>query len=649
MDNDTAVYGGLSFTFTIFPKKYITNTCNNKIIIYLYTMNDIIIDRLAKIGIVNSKPLKRGWNRTKCPKCLDNGDKHKDLTLSFDVENGMYNCHRCNWKGNVVYQKSNIYTRPTLEENTESDEVMNFLRSRGFSDGTIRRILADKLISYGKRTKSVCFNYWKNGELLNYKTRVIGEKAFYQCENAEKSLYNIDSVKGKEVAIVVEGEMSALACIEAGLDKKYAILSLENGAGREGDLTGKFIGFKNCYNELIDIKTYIIALDDDIPGTYTGSLLIRHIGEHRCKIVKFPEGCKDPDDIINREKRGGFTAAENNRALVEVFEKAVDFPVGGIIELDENIRELLLKYKQHGRPPSTRIPIKVVDNHFSFKSGEITCVSGYANMGKSTWCMDVAKMMSMSHGWKWAIFAGEQYPQDRYFEDLAASILRKNIMEKDRQGKLYMNVASLDEVDMAYNFISDKFYLIAPEHGIKPTLEYIMEKALYLKEKYGINGIILDTFNKMQHDFGNQRDDVYLDDWFDKCIPYARQFDAFILLMHPSKPSTTKNGNISRPNIYSIAGGAMSANKLDNIIFIHRPSILDEDGMPNNSMEVIISKVRDTKSVGKLGTITGEFVPDENTYRYGAGYETFDMTLEDYFHGVKASLLTDDFEEEIPF
>lgn len=614
-------------------------------------MNDLLLDRFRKAGILvdRARAIKPFWNRTVCHKCSEQKPT-KDLDMSFNMTTGGYICHKCQYKGGVLYEKKVEYSRPKFQEHKPSDDVKTYFFGRGISEKIFNELVNRKLLSYSKTGSGFYFNYWRDGQLVNFKARSIADKKFFQHQDAEKILFNIDSAKGKTKAILVEGEMSVFACIEAGLENEYALLSLENGANKEGNLDGKLTGLRNCYEQLAKIESWIIALDNDQAGVYTANEVIKYLGADKCKIITYPDGCKDPDDIINRNKRGEYTGAQNNAILVGMMAAAVDYPVKGIIELDENVKALLMSYKTHGRPPAIKIPM--LDNNFSFKRGDLTILTGYANMGKSTWAMTLLYLTLMEYQWKWAIFAGEQHPQDRYFEDLAHMILKKPIMDKDRFGKPIEGCATPEEYEAALEFISNHVYLIYPERGQKPTFEWIKEKAAHLKKKYGINGVILDTFNKMKHDFANQRDDVYLDDWLDMCIEDALDYDAYLLLMHPSKPQKTRGGNIVRMNMYDIHGGAMTANKVDNIIIYHRESRFGEDSSPSTEADIIFEKIRDQKTVGKIGSFRVTYDPFINGFRYGQSLLRYNRSLDTVTHSIIKSAIDDIeaiAEEDIPF
>ena len=187
---------------------------------------------------------KQGTFKTRCPKCADTHKEknRKDLTVS--VKGGWYKCHSasCGWKGKI-FEDQVQYKRPKWIER-EIDLPIKAIRvfdERGISQETLKKMK----ITVEK--DMIHFNYFREGELINWKARGIEEKKFAQFAEAEKILYNIDSLKDKKKAILVEGEMDVLALIEAGLEKDYGIVSLDQGAANVGhSLDGKLKCLRNC-------------------------------------------------------------------------------------------------------------------------------------------------------------------------------------------------------------------------------------------------------------------------------------------------------------------------------------------------------------------------------------------------------------------
>ncbi|MCV6901004.1 hypothetical protein OE165_28630, partial [Escherichia coli] len=61
----------------------------------------------------------------------------------------------------------------------------------------------------------IAFDYFFNDELINTKFR-DGKKNFKLVKDAEKILYNLDSVKNSNYVIFVEGEIDVASWLTAG-------------------------------------------------------------------------------------------------------------------------------------------------------------------------------------------------------------------------------------------------------------------------------------------------------------------------------------------------------------------------------------------------------------------------------------------------
>ena len=98
---------------------------------------------------------------------------------------------------------------------------------------------------------------WVNDELINTKFR-DGKKNFKLVKDAEKILYNLDSVKNSNYVIFVEGEIDVASWLTAG--KKSAV-SVPNGFTKSGKVNMDYL---DNYVHIFDsIETIYIGVDDD--------------------------------------------------------------------------------------------------------------------------------------------------------------------------------------------------------------------------------------------------------------------------------------------------------------------------------------------------------------------------------------------------
>ena len=208
---------------------------------------------------------------------------HSEKTPSFKVseKKGIYKCFGCGKAGDAISflieyegmsyvnaikfiaEKYNIpvnedkptYSRPTPRLETLQPDTIKYFETRGISNNTLLRFNITEAIEWmpiaQKEVKTLCFNYTRDGELLNIKYRAKG-KDFKLEKNAELIFYNIDAIKDETTAVICEGEIDCLSLYEAGI---YNAVSVPNGAGT-GNQQLKYLD--NCWNDFEGKEKIII-------------------------------------------------------------------------------------------------------------------------------------------------------------------------------------------------------------------------------------------------------------------------------------------------------------------------------------------------------------------------------------------------------
>ena len=166
-----------------------------------------------------------GQEKTKCPECSPNRRKKADPCLSVNIDEGIWKCHHCGWKGSLK-KKNDTYippppiVKPDPPKTDIPDKVYKWFKDRGIS----QTIVDDAKIGYDNRW--IHFPFYKDGEVVNIKSRTA-DKQFRQSKNAEKCFYRFDVMSGMETIIITEGEMDALSLVEAGYNN---VVSVPDGA-----------------------------------------------------------------------------------------------------------------------------------------------------------------------------------------------------------------------------------------------------------------------------------------------------------------------------------------------------------------------------------------------------------------------------------
>jgi twinkle protein len=586
----------------------------------------------------------KGTIKVKCPKCIENkgANRVRNKNLSLNYTEGFYKCHAgsCGFQGRVTKKE---WSRPEWKNRTDLPaRVVKYFESRGISQKTLNkfRITTDE-------KGNIQFNYFRHDALINIKTRYElkdGKKSFSQHAGAEKILYNIDSIEGKEKVVIVEGEMDVLSWAESEISKEYGIISVDQGAPNPGDRTDlKLECFKNCALELDGVKQFFICTDKDAPGEYLQKEIIRRFGAYRCNIIDLPAGYKDSNAVLDRRGGNDYPHDTNKQTLREALKNALPVPLDGVITLSGEISDLMDRYFEEGRPKGQTTHFPQLDEYYKFLAGDTTLVTGIPGHGKGQFVRQLAVVKSHFDGWRWACYVPEDFPADVFFDEIIHTYIGMSPY------KGHSNQMTKEDYHRAKEWVKDHFFCIYPEPDDEgnlalPSNEWINKRINFLKLKHGVNAYIKDPWNKIYHNFGKfgGREDQYLAAELSKEKFFAAGFDAAIYIAHPKQMYKNKDGSIPCPGPYDISGGSMWFNQIDNIITVHRPLVHEN---PNdNRVEWHSKKIKKQKLVGVKGVADLWFDLYKNRY-YEVGPDFNPM------EGEKSAVEVEDewFDETAPF
>lgn len=531
---------------------------------------------------------------TTCPQCSKDRRKKKARCLSVHVPKGVWNCHHCGWSGSLsegargssVEHWARPQYRPVdrIEPKPQMPaEVVAWFASRGISEKTLTKCRVCVTNTYVPQIEDhadcIAFPYYVPGEdrmeVVNRKYRQVGEKHFRMEAGARIAWYGLDRIAGAETVVVVEGEMDALALVEAGT---WAVLSVPHGAPVPGskDYSRKFDFIGECAGITANVKRWVIWVDDDAPGHALETELVRRLGVENCVRVQPLEGCKDANDVLL--KYGAETVQDCLRM-------AKPWPVEGVHEVGDVADRIIALY-EHGLPKGVSTGWDALDTFWSVKPGELTVVTGIPNSGKSNLvdalCVNVAK----ANGWHVVLCSPENQP----IEDHMARICEKWTGKPFDDGPTPR--MTLEELTQAEGAVHHRFSWLLPDSMALPE---ILAKASALVKSKGTRILVLDPWNEMDHQY-EEREDRYLAEQLRALKQWARKNDCHVIVVaHPKTMGRNKDGNYTIPTPYDISGGSMWRNKADNCLTVWRDFSRDD-----GKIEVHVQKVR-FRQVGKIG------------------------------------------------
>jgi energy-coupling factor transporter ATP-binding protein EcfA2 len=249
-----------------------------------------------------------------------------------------------------------------------------------------------------------------------------------------------------------------------------------------------------------------------------------------------------------------------------------------------------------------------LDNHFKFKKGELTLLTGIGNYGKSTF-MKFLLLIQILKGKKIAVFCPEDAPAHEFYNDFVEMYFGCNCVFGHER-------PSEQEYESAYDLITKHIFFIYPK-DIAPTPDYIKERFLDLIIKESVEFCMIDPFNQMTNEYGKSggRSDKYLETLLSDFGRFAKVNEVyFIIIAHPKALQKKPDGNYPCPDVFDIADGAMWNNKMDNILVYHLP--FRQTNEQSTVCEFHAKKIRKRKVVGQIGTLTFEYLPRNRRFLF---------------------------------
>lgn len=554
-----------------------------------------MLTSFADYGI-DTRGRSSGEIKTLCPQCSHKRKKRNYHCLNVNLDKGVFHCWHCGWAGGLAEERpmkpARTYTKPDYVASSETvtDQLARWFEARAISEAVLRRNMIGRGTRYfpqvSEERPCILFPYLRGTEVVNIKSRTA-DKLFRMESGAERVLYGLNDIG--ESLVWVEGEIDKLSVEEAGIE---SCVSVPDGAPAADSKS-----YANKFDfldapELERATQHVIAVDSDAPGARLKDELVRRLGRENCLIVEWPADCKDANEVLCRHGKDALAACIAN---------AQPLPVEGAYSAADFFAEIRQHY-EHGRKPGLSTGWAALDGLYTVLPGEWTLVTGIPGHGKSEWLDALALNLAQTHGWRFAVYSAENMPVSEHIEKLMEKFIGKPF---DRGPTPRMTPADIDQAEA---FMAEHYTFLLPD---EPTPDTLLSQCRQLVKAKGINGIILDPWNEIDHNYGDTKTETkYISETLSVLRRFARSHDIHLwLVAHPRMLLPRKDSDKEPlPTPYQIAGSAHWNNKADNIVTVWRDRSND-----SREVEIHIQKVR-KKRVGQVGMATLTY--DRTTGRY---------------------------------
>lgn len=543
-------------------------------------MYETVID-IKTQKVYEVKAQRNGENYQPCPACRDQrkAKNRNKPCLSYNSQKGIGNCHNC---GATFVRKTDDfkpYVRPKWENKTNLPEkIVDWFATRQITQATLVKMRVTSETQFmpqvGAERQVICFNYFRDGELINVKYR-DGAKNFKMVKDAERIFYNIDGIKGMKEIYIVEGEMDCLTMVQAGYENTVSVPSGANKGSNNLDY------MDNCAEYFESADAVYIVTDHDEPGEALAKELARRIGVEKCYRVSVA-----PFKDVNEQLC--------TLGKVDV-SNITPFPIEGIRSVEDNWDEVE-HIRKHGLPKGWAVRGQMKDL-IQIHPGYTTVVTGIPGHGKSEWLDQLCLQLCIDHDLRAAYFSPENKPTALHIIKLIEKVIGKSLWR-----------ASDIEIAKARKFLGNRIFWVYPPDGY--NLDNVLEKVRQAVLRHGINLYVLDPWNKLEHQY-EQSETKYVSECLDKIATFNTKNNVHCFLVaHPTKMKFDHNlGQYEVPGLYDIAGSASFYSKADIGITVYKER--PQDGSYINT--VYVQKVK-FKYWGQQGKVSMYWHPDSGRY-----------------------------------
>lgn len=287
-------------------------------------------------------------------------------------------------------------------------------------------------------------------------------------------------------------------------------------------------------------------------------------------------------------------------------------PSNEFVHRVSSVKSGLNDLRQNGLKKGTHTGFENLYEHYSVKKGSMTFIIASPAVGKTAILYEMLINLAEFSDYRIAIFSPEGGSPTDLFAEILWAYLRKPFLLND-----IVN-ASDKEVEEAYDFIEDHFYII--DSGLKDLTAESFFRAvddIEKEDEIKIDAIVIDPIVELNINPENKRDDIALGSFLTRVRKYSsdKNIHTFIAIHTKAMQMLSKkmdDGTTSlyypQPTFFDTMGGMMWSRKGYMVMSLWRPPVYlthpDEQRLYERNETIIeILKVK-PKIMGKVGKVS---------------------------------------------
>ena len=456
-----------------------------------------------------------------CPKCGGSDP----VSMNEDKSAHCFSCstHFANYpeacKGNIV----EVEKKPTNTFLNSYTGSYGALTDRDISEATAKKYGVRRVISSTNDVSQHIYPFFNGNEIVGTKTRFVENKNFSFAGTYEGTgLFGEQLFRntGGKYLTITEGECDAMACYEL-MQSKWACVSLKRGASGAVKDIRESIEFVESFDNVV------ICFDNDKAGREAARDVARILKPGKAKIMTFPNGYKDANDMLRQKRFQEFMSA---------WWESKTYTPSGILELSAQKKDWLHReVKESIAYPWEGLNKKL----YGLRKGELVTLTGGTGLGKSSvtrelehWLIkntdDNVGIVALEENWLRTadgiisieandrIYLNER--RDQYSEEQLMSLFDKVIPEGRVFIHAHLGATDIEEIFSKLRYIIvgceckwvvvDHLHMLVnvlSEGDERRGIDMLMQRLRSLVEETGVGLILVSHLRRASGDKGHEQ------------------------------------------------------------------------------------------------------------------------------------------------
>jgi len=305
-------------------------------------------------------------HRLPCPKCGGSDP----VSMNEDKSAHCFSCeaHFANYPEATQGKIVEVETKPKNTFLNTYTGSFGALTDRDISEATAKKYGVRRVINPNNQVTQHIYPLFNGNEVVGTKTRFVENKNFSFAGTYEGTgLFGEQLFRntGGKYLTITEGECDAMACYEL-MQSKWACVSLKRGA------SGAVKDIRESIEFVESFENVVLCFDNDKAGREAARNVARILKPGKAKIMTFPNGYKDANDMLRNKKFQEFMSA---------WWESKTYTPSGILELSAQRNDWLHReVKESIAYPWEGLNKKL----YGLRKGELVTLTGGTGLGKSS-------------------------------------------------------------------------------------------------------------------------------------------------------------------------------------------------------------------------------------------------------------------------